>query len=251
MVAIRLLSRTAIVVQQSSQGFGLLLSVLREGGRPDESELARALRSPSCPQRLVEEVATCRWVLRSARLLPLVIRHPACPRPFAWEAIPHLGWHDLLDVARYPRTAPPVRRQAERKLLDKVGQLTSGERVALARLAPRTVVPALLGLPEPPCVQALLDNPQFTEADALRLLASNSSPACLAAVVRHRKWGQSPAVIRSAARCAKLPLGLALGLLAVLPARELAALARAPEVNERLRRAASELIVHRERGVSE
>jgi hypothetical protein len=236
------------VTEHSATRFGTLLGLLRDGERPDEGELVRALRSPSCPQRLVEELAGCRWVLRSARVLPLLIRHPACPRPFAWEAIPHLGWHELLDVARHPRTAPPVRRQVERKLLDRVGQLTAGERVALARLAPRAVLTGMLGFPEPLFVGALLDNPQFTETEALRLLACNPAPECLAAVVRHRKWGQSPTVIRAAIRCRALALGLALGLLAGLPERDLAALARAPDVDDRLRNAASELIAHRARG---
>lgn len=228
--------------------FAALEALVLAGGRPTEGELIRALRSSACPGRFVEELAGCGWAIRSQRLLPLLVRHPACPRPFAWEAIPHLGWHDLVEVARYPRTSPPVRRQVERRLLDRIPQLTGGERVALARRATRGVIVGLLSVPEPGCIRALLDNPQLTETDTVRLLTVNESGECLAAVVRHRTWGQSRTVVKTALRQKRLPLGLALGLLVSLSSRELAELADSPDVSARIRVAAAELVAYRSRG---
>lgn len=215
------------------------------GERPVEGEVVRVLRQPSCPGRLVERLAECDWIHLMRRALPLLVRHPACPRPFAWEVLPRLGWRDLLEVVRHSRTAPPVRRQAEKKLLDKFSTMTLGERTTLARLATRNVVAAILDVDEPRTVEALLDNPQCTEVEAVRVVAADRSARCVMAVVRHPRWSSRPAVTRAAVRSSQLPLGIALGLVATLPTQDLAGLARAPDVAEGIRRAAATL--HAER----
>lgn len=225
--------------------FAEIESALDRGERPADSDLVRALRSPACPGRLVEQLAGCRWVMRLGRVLPLLVRHPACPRPFALEAMMSMGWRDLLGVARDPRAAPPVRRQAELKLAERLAQLTSGERTAVARQATRPVIGHMLDTADPLCVRAMLDNPQFTETEALRLLAGNRDPDCLVEVVRHREWGQRPAVVRSAVRCPRMPLGVVLGLLATLSVNELEQIAGAPETVADVRRAAARLLSKR------
>jgi len=219
--------------------------LLDRGERPFERDLLRLLRSPSCPQALVERLATCRWVLRERRALPLVIRHPACPRGFSMDGLARLGWRDLVDVARYPRAAPLVRRQAERKLLDRIPQMALGERIALARIATRAVMAGLLASGEVRCVQALLDNSQFTEDDAVRLLQVNRATESVLAVVRHPRWGAGRLVLRAAIRHPLLPLGIALGLVAGLPASDLADLAESPDLAPALRASAGRLLRHR------
>ncbi len=225
--------------------FAEIESALGRGERPADSDLVRALRSPACPGRLIEQLAGCRWVMRVSRVLPLLVRHPACPRPFALEAMMSMGWRDLLGVARDPRAAPPVRRQAELKLAERLAQLTSGERTAVARQATRPVIGQMLDTTDPLCVRAMLDNPQFTETEALRLLAGNRSPDCLVEVVRHREWGQRPAVVRTAVRCRRMPVGVVLGLLATLTVGELAQIAAAPETAAEVRLAAARLVARR------
>lgn len=218
---------------------------LERGERPADGDLVRALRSPACPGRLVEQLAGCRWVMRVSRVLPLLVRHPACPRPFALEAMMSMGWRDLLGIARDPRAAPPVRRHAELKLTERLAQLTSGERTAVARQATRPVIGQMLDTTDPLCVRAMLDNPQFTETEALRLLAGNRSPDCVVEVVRHREWGQRPAVVRTAVRCRRMPVGVVLGLLATLTVGELEQIAAAPETGAEVRQAAARLVARR------
>ncbi len=231
------------------QSFAALIEGrLDSGERPSDSDLLRSLRSPSCPGSLVERLTTCGWVMHSRRVLPLLVRHPACPRPFAWEALPHLGWHDLLVVAADPRTPPPVRRQAERRLLDRLPQMTAGERTALARRAPRAVLAGLLDTEDAPCVQALLDNPQLTENEAVRLVRTNRKAQCVLAAVRHPRWGSNRAVLRAAVRSRHLPVGVVLGLVASLPATELEQLARSGDAPTAARVAATTLLRRREGG---
>jgi hypothetical protein len=224
-----------------------VLELLDSGEEPSEAELTRLLRRPSCPGALVERLVTCSWILGSRRVLGLLVRHPRCPRHFAWEALPRLGWHDLLEVSRDPRTSPAVRKQAERKLIERIGNLTLGERTALARLASRGVVGALLADKQPSCIEALVSNPHFTEAEALRMLHANSNPACVLVLLRNPVWGRKVEVLRAAVRSKNVSLGVALGLLAVLPEKEIAGLASSPEVTVDLRAAAARLLGRRKR----
>jgi hypothetical protein len=225
-----------------------ILRMLDDGEEPGEGLLARVLRRPACPGEVVERLATGARLPTSTRVLQLAARHPRCPQQFAWNILPRLGWHDLIEVARDPRARPAVRRQSERKLLERIASLTLGERTALARVAPRAVMAPLLAGGDPRCVAALLDNPQFTETEALRLLAANPDPACALVVLRHPTWGRRPEVAGAAVRAGAVPLGVALGVLPTLPIAQLQALAASPTAPAALRDAARALADDRRRG---
>lgn len=227
------------------QDVAALIEVLDSGGEPDPGVLGRVLRQASCPGELVEKLSRCRWALGRPELLKLLVRHPRCPRHFALEALPRLGWHDLVEAARDPRTAPAVRTQCEQKVIERMPSLTLGERTALARVAPRRVIGALIGNRDPRCVEALLGNPQFTEPDAFRLVVSNRSAECLLVLLRHPVWGRPTEVVRAAVRSKALPTGVAIGLLPVLPLPELAGLANAADLNPAVRAAAASLVGRR------
>ena len=218
-----------------------LIQVLDAGGEPDAGALGRVLRRSSCPAELVEKLSRCRWVLGRNEALKLLVRHPRCPRHFALEALPRLGWHDLAEAARDPRTAPAVRTQCEQKVVERLPSLTVGERIALARVASRRVIGALIANRDPRCVEALLANPQFTEPDAVRLVISNKNSECLLVLLRHPGWGRRPEVVRAAVRARPLPVGVAIGLLPALALSELTGLAGAPNVDPAVRAAAAAL----------
>lgn len=184
---------------------GAILAALDAGQEPAELQLLGVLRRPECPRELIDRLCGCRWVLRRRRVAGLVVRHPACKHHFAWQALPYLGWTDLHEVCRDPRTAPAIRAQAERKLQDRLASMTLGERINLARMASRGVVRAMLGDPEVHCIEALISNPHFTEDEALRLLHANHNPKCLLALLRHPNWGRRREVVRAAVRSPRLP----------------------------------------------
>jgi hypothetical protein len=222
-----------------------LLRALERGEECPEGQIVRALRSPACPGRLPELLAHLQWVRESRRIPALMVRHPSCPKFFAMQALLHLGWHDLLLTARDPRTNPAIRRQAERRLTERLRDLSIGERTALARRAPRALIAALLADPAPGCVAALLMNPQFQEGDAVRLARSNRSAACILALLHHPRWGRSREVALAALSSPVVPLGVALGLAATLGDRELRNLARSAEASDTLRAAARDLLERR------
>ena len=196
-----------------------LLKLLEAGGEPEEGALARTLRRPSCPGELVERLSRCGWILGSPRLLKLVVRHPRCPRHFAWEAVARVGWNDLVEVARDPRTPPAVRAQCERKLIERVATLTLGERTALARVAPRSLIGVMIASEEPRCIAALLDNRLFTESDALRVLIAESEPPLhhgppsspRVGTANRDRAGSGSNAHRAPRRCPRPPAGLDAG----------------------------------------
>lgn len=224
---------------------GDLIAVLEAGGPIEEGAALRLVRSPYCTAQVLETLALQTVARTSRRLMTEMLRHPKCPRTFAWDALATLGWRDQLAVARGARTAPPIRRQAERKLGDRIPHLTLGERVALARQATRFLIPLLARDGHPRCVRALLDNPRFTEEDAVRLVATNGRASALVEVLRHRRWGTACAVTRAAIRAPGIPLGVALGLAAALPVHELELLLAQREVTEPLATEIARLVERR------
>jgi hypothetical protein len=175
--------------------------LLDGGERPPEQDLVRLLRAPACSPSLVERLAGCRWVLRERRVLPLVVRHPACPRAFALEGAGRLGWHDLLEVARDPRRLVGVASG----LLDHSAN-GARQRIALARLA----TGGNLGLLLAPTCGAFQRSGPGSSGDAVACFSSTSG-RCVLAVLRHPRWGTVPLVVRrhcgTASRSASLGSG--------------------------------------------
>lgn len=226
--------------------FADLISLLDNGIEPSESALIRLLLRRDAPGVFVDRVSRWSGIFKSSKALAQIVRHPACPRPFAFKALPHLGWRDLAEICRDPHTVSVVRQQAERKILERLVSLTLGEKVALARLATGAVMVALLAEREPSCTNALLDNPRFTEAEAIRMLTSNKEPKCLVCLIRHPVWGRRREVIKAAVISPRVPLGVALGLAASLADSELRELEKSAGVNTALREAAGHLLANRQ-----
>jgi len=222
-----------------------LVAALDRGEQPDEGVLTRALRAPSCPPELVESLAARRWVVSLRRVLPLLLGHPRCPRHFALETVPRLGWRELAALSARPQASPVIRRQAERKLLERLPHLTLGERCTLARLGAGQVRAALVRDADSRCIAALLENPRLTEGEVVRLLAVNQNPECGRLVLGHGRWGTASAIRAAALRSATVPRATLLGLLATLSMPELARVAGSPDVPADVRRWAAELLGHR------
>jgi len=220
---------------------GDLIGALHRG-ELDELTIVRALRSPHCSVAFVEAVAASAWATSRHRVLVALVRHPHCPRTFAWRALPQLGWRDLLDVASDPRAPMPVRRQAEAKLLERLPVLTLGEKVALARTATAYLIGELCSENDPKVVAALLDNPRFTQAHCLRLVAQTSAAEVFGLVLRHHKWGGLASVRLAALANPLLPVPLALALLTSLEDQELRQLAEREELPGRARDLARQVL---------
>ncbi|BCW93488.1 MAG: hypothetical protein ACOY7U_06535 [Acidobacteriota bacterium] len=208
----------------------------------DELEIVRALRSPYCTGAFVEAVAGSAWATSRRRVMVALVRHPRCPRAFAWRALPLLGWHDLLEVLGDPRTPMPVRQQAQGKLVERLPTLTVGEKVSLARQAPPPVLIHLLGEEDTRVIAALLDNPKFAQNHCVRLTAETGSSRVLAQILRHHRWGQVASVRKAALANPAMPVALAVAVLVSLSDDELLSFSNSREFPARVRNLAQQAL---------
>lgn len=219
------------------------LETLVERGELDELEVLEALRNPYCTPEIATQLAANRRWLGAHLVRERLAAFPGLPYAVAMNLLPTLPWLGLLHVAQTPRTPPAVRRQAERRLVERVHHMSLGEKVALARLAHRPIFPRLVASGDLPVITALLDNGRLVENDVLLILNQPATPReALVAIFRHRRWGSSYQIRRALAGHGETPVPVALSLLVQLQRRDLEDLVRRPRVRDAVRDGARTLL---------
>jgi len=215
---------------------------LARGDGLDEGQVLEVLRNPFCTAEVAEVLVTRRELLGWHTVRERLAGFPGMSFARAMSLLPTLPWLSVLHIAQNPRTPPQVRRQAERKLLNTLPKLSLGETIALARLAHRPLLPALIATDLPKVQMAVLDNTRLVENDVLLLLHRESLPLeVLLGILRHGRWGRSYAVRKRAVRHARLPLPVAMGLLVELGPAALIEISGVPGLRDELRDAAISL----------
>jgi len=157
--------------------------------------------------------------------------------------LPQLFWNDLVRICENYRLFPPLRRNAENPLRDKVSSLTVGERKTLARTAPRSLIGLLKSEAEPAVFTCLLRNPRLIEDDLVPLLSNEMTPvSILEAVAADRQWTNRYPVRLAIVRNAKTPLRLRLFFLSRIQKNDLQVLAQAPHTAQIIRAAAERIL---------
>lgn len=219
-----------------------LLTLVR-GRQLDELEVLQVLRSPFCTAQIAEEIASDRSLLDAHAVREKLAGFPGFTFGRALDLLGTLPWTSLLAVSQSPRTAPVVRRQAERKLLVLLTSMALGEKIALARRAHRAIFRPLIGTGDGQVLSALLNNPRLVENDILVMLnTSEPPPEFFGEVARHRKWGPYFRVRRALVECPHTPLPVALSVLVQLPLAELRRALARPDLPEGVRQAAESLL---------
>ena len=173
----------------------------------------------------------------------LVAGHPQTPRHDALHALDDLLWRDLLDIGRETRTPPPVRQAANRRLLEALRRMASGEKIAVARFAHPDLFPALFDEGDLRVLEALLQNPRLSPEDLLRWLATGTpGPEGLAFLARDARWAVRPAIRSAILVHPATPRAAALALLTSASRVELRRLCEQPGVDALLSACASRLL---------
>ena len=149
------------------------------------------------------------------------------PISLARACLPHLYWKDLADIAEDARIAPAVRRQAEEVLKGRLGEMTQGERITLARRASRGVIAALRETAEARVLRALLGNTRLREQDVTQIAQNQNAPReVLALLADHPAWGGQYGIRLSLLANPRTPVPVALRLMEGLAPQDLQRLAR-------------------------
>jgi len=180
------------------------------------------LRRRDLQASVVEAITKNHSVIKHRKVLVGVVEHQHAPRHISLPLLRRLFTFELMRVALSPSVLADVKRVAEEVLVAKLGTVSLGERITLARQASSTVTGALLLHAEPSVIEAALQNPRMTEASILQSLARPEVPVpLLNMLVDHSKWSMRREIQIGILRRPEASDSLALRIAAKLPKRAL------------------------------
>lgn len=201
------------------------------------------LRNPSLSGEMILDIADNRRAQAIYDVRLAIVLHPSTPLGLGLRLLPTFGWRDLVRIVDDFRRPPPMRVRAEHVLLEKIGELTPGQRIALARVAPRAVVKMLVGSSDAKVIDALLGNPRLVEEDAATIARNaDASPSVLATVARSDRWGRLYQVRMALAQNPNCPAMDALRALHGLSERDLERILTNPDTPRLLQIGAERLL---------
>jgi hypothetical protein len=219
------------------------LSQLLRNPEFGEKHVLSYLSSPAVGEEMLTRIHKERSLLKRYRVRYALASHPNMPRVLALELVHLLFWRDLLRVSENPKLHAHVRRAAEELLREGVEVLSLGEKISLARLAPRGIIRTIRQETEPKVVEALLQNPRLMEEDILVMVSRPGAPAhVLQKIGRSSRWATRYPVRLALVRNPSTPPGVALSFLSSLKRDDLRALVSRPGVPTIVREGAQKVL---------
>jgi hypothetical protein len=190
-------------------------SPVLEGVADDPSiseDLALALLKRSeLPISAIESLIKNGALMKLRKVKLGLIAHPKTPRHLSLPLLRHLYTFDLMYVALTPVVPADVKKAAEETLVTRLGTISSGEKLSLARRASGRIAEQLLLEKEARIIDAALQNSRLTEASIVRVLTrSNLTATLVHAVCHHPLWSQRRELRIALLRIDKTPLAKAL-----------------------------------------
>ena len=205
-----------------------------------EDHFIALLRNPSITPEIVYSISERST---SYKIQYAIAACSKTPYPLGISVIQNLFWNDLLKVVANYRLNPRLRRMAENYLHEKATNLTLGEKMSLARTAPRPLIPLLRSENEPRVIVELLRNPNLVEDDLLTMINHHLTPqTVLHTIGTDHKWSVRYPIRLALVRNERTPLPVTLSFLSGLHKPDLKAVASAPKTPELIRRAANRIL---------
>jgi len=200
-------------------------------------ELALALlERRDLPASGLDQLAKHPALKKSAKVRLALVTHPHTPRFVSLPLLRHLHNFELMQVALTPAVAADVKAAADEAIRNRLGTISPGERLTLAKRGSGRLAAALLLDAESRIVEAALQNPQLTEALVVKALMRERALQALAEqICRHPKWSLRPEVQRALLRHPGTPLGRVLVFARSLPTEALREIMRQSRLSENVR----------------
>ena len=209
----------------------------------DIRDALRALRDPALSADAIEAIAASARLVASREVRCALALHLRTPLPTGLLLVPTLGWRDLARLADNVRLNPRLRTRAEQVLVERAGELSTGERAALARIAGKPVIKALRGCADAAVVSCLLDNPRLLEEDVSLIVKNRDSPSrVLSAVAASARWNGIRGIKMALALNPASPASASLHALHGLDEKDLRAIAESLFAPRLVRMAAGRLL---------
>jgi hypothetical protein len=202
----------------------------------DDAALSVLLLRRDLSTDFLVEILRRRSLLKNYQAKKLLAFHPRVPRADALRLMRDLYLMDLVQFAVTPGTPPELKHKAEDQVIAKMSQLPLGQKITLARRSPARIAGALLADGQPLVVKAVLDNPNLTGAQVLKVLASPKLPPVVAqSLAQHPKWSHVYSVRLALIRQPSTTLTTVLAFLPELTVSDLRELAAPGILPENLR----------------
>jgi hypothetical protein len=191
------------------------------------------LSRPDLSAEVLEQLGKNSSVLKHRRVKLALVEHPKTPRHVSLPMVRQLYTFDLMQVALTPVVPADIKVAADEALSNRMGTISSGEKLSLAHRASGRVAGELLLDAEARIVHAALQNPRITESSIVRaLLRHEASGAFVEAVCHHPQWSLRREVRVALLRNEKTPMARAVEFARAMPAeqvREILHSSRLPE----------------------
>jgi hypothetical protein len=184
-------------------------------------ELALALlKRRDLPATVLQEMAKNAELLKTRSVLLALICHPRTPRFISLPATRSLHTFELLNVALQPALPADIKMAVEQSIMDRLENMSLGERINLAKRGSTRIAERLLGDPEKNVIELALLNPFLTEACIVRTLMSGQEVDLrfVELVAHHPKWSLRTEVRAALLRNPRTPMTVALQIVHSIPA---------------------------------
>jgi len=138
---------------------------------------------------VLEELSRNMTVMKHRKVIVGLVCHPRTPRYVSLPITRRLYTFELMKIAMLPPVPTDVKMLAEEAIMGRLGTISSGERLALAKQGSTRIAAALLLNPEARVTEAALLNSRLTEPNVVKgLMRENAPEHFVHAVCRHPKW---------------------------------------------------------------
>lgn len=186
------------------------------------------------------------WLSHHAVQVGLV-NNPATPRVHAHKFVYFLFWKELVDVVGNIKVNPALRNAAANLLEEKIGEMSLGEKIAMAKTPVRGIVKSVRKLLVPQVTRAVLTNPATTEEDVLFILTRpNLSVDLLTLIGNSKKWVVRHDIRFQLCRNPRTPAPLVNHLLTTLARKDLEGITSTPGLAPKTREAARDILKKRQ-----
>lgn len=198
------------------------LDLLLHHPKVTEKQVLLVLRNKHVTPKMLAHIASDRRFTASYAVRHHLVLNPRTPRHVAVRFVKFLYLAHLVKLLDDHQVMPGVRRHGEALLLQRLPQITLGERITMARTGGRGVIQALRTETEMRVVGPLLENPRTTTADVVTMMGAARAPIPLfEEIAGSRRWSRIYQVRLALAKNARVPRGLALGSLSSLLSKDL------------------------------
>lgn len=226
-----------------------ILNACLENPLLNEMHVIAMLRNPFISQEIVRKICSNHTLISKYQVKAAVIHCPKTPYNLSSEYINYLFWRDLVAVAKDNRIDPRLRVAAERLIIEKMEELSIGEKIALSRIATQQLIKVLIKERDVKVLKELLINPFIVEDDVIRMITTAKNASILVEIANSQKWRFRYNIRKALVNNTLTPLGVSLNILPSLLKSDLLAIVKQYTLNPMLRREAEQVL--NQRGVKE